>query len=233
MARLQYLVFLGVVCFLSISVAPVEATLITLESGATDGTTLDAAGTLPAIDVAPNPNWDPNAPQWVSDTANSGDNTDPNFVVRPAGAASFYHSFSLAAGEPLLSSASLTVWADDTTNVILNGTEIFAASTGPFPLCSQDPIGCLDSTRQVFGSAELAPFLNLEGVNLLEFQVLQSLRLVSFGLAYTGSFNTLPPAAPPVAPPDPNAVPEPATGLLVGVGVCIAAVRRRRSRAQC
>jgi PEP-CTERM motif len=230
MARLQYLVFLGVVGFLSISVAPVEATPITLESGATTGTTLDAAGTLPAIDITPHPNWDPNAPQWVSDTANTGDLTDPNFVVRPSGVASFYHSFSLAAGEPLLSSASLTVWADDTTNVILNGTEIFAASTGPFPLCSQVPIGCLDSTRQVFGSAELAPLLNLEGGNLLEFQVLQSLRLVSFGLAYTGSINTLPPAAPP--PPDPNEVPEPATVLLVGVGVCITALRRNRSRAQ-
>lgn len=210
----------GTVILVAALAVAARATTITIESGAASGTTLDAAGAIPAIDISPHPDWDPAAPQWVSDTANTGDPGDPGFVVKPNGAAAFYHNFVLPIGEPILLSADLMVWADDTTNVILNGTEIFPASTGPFPTCSADPIGCLATTKGVFGFADLAPYLNLEGANQLVFNVEQA-NLVAFGLAYRGSFET----DQRIIPPE---VPEPASVVLVGAGMLLIGVLQKR-----
>lgn len=214
----------GGIFLMALLVVSAQATSITVESGAANGTTLDAAGAIPAIDITPNAAWDPAAPQWVSDTANTGDTSDPGFVVRPNGAVSFYHSFLLPIGEPLLVSANLMVWADDTSSVELNGTEIFSASAGPFPTCSLNPIGCLETTKGVFGLADLEPLLNLEGANQLVFNVEQA-NLVSFGLAYTGSFET----SQRITPAD---TPEPASVILVGAGILLLGVVRKQLQAK-
>lgn len=218
----------GLASLLPALIPQAVGSLITVDSGATTpanlGTTLDSAGTIAAINVTPNPGWDPAAPQWVSDTANTGDPGDPNFVALPSGWSTFYHTFTLDPGEFNLLAANLTVWADDTANVVLNGTEIFAASVGPFTTCSSVAIGCLSTTKGVFGFADLAPFLNLGGVNQLEFNVFQATQRVSFGLAYSGSFET-------EDLPD-TEVPEPGTAFLLGAGICAATLLRKRFSAK-
>jgi hypothetical protein len=138
---------------------------------------------------------------WVS-YAPTGNPSDPGFVEVPNGTAViFTATFTLT--EPV-TSAILNVLADDTTNVVVNGTEIFPANlTGPYPICSATAIGCLTSTEGTFTTSQLAPYLK-DGVNNLQFTVYQE-GGASYGLDYAGVIL--------------GTVPEPGAMLLLSTGL--------------
>src|SRR5262249_34850485 len=104
-----------------------------------DSTTNNTAS--PTHDIDPSIAWaGPLAgSSWVS-YASTSNPSDPGFVEVPNGTAViFTATFTLT--KPV-ASATLNVLADDTTNVVVNGTEIFPANlTGPNGVCSGIAIG--------------------------------------------------------------------------------------------
>jgi hypothetical protein len=218
-------VLAGLVVLSAIGFAtPTHAAIISLTS---DGTAVDADETnnqiLPAVGAArptialtapngPNPFWAPALPgsQWVSYTT-TGDPSGPAFVEIANGTVvSFFDSFTTT-GAGL---GSITVMADDSTSVWLDGVQLFpeASQIQTYTVCSDLPIGCLTTTAQT-----IALNVASAGLHTLRFDVAQR-NLDSFGLNYAGS----------VEVPE---VPEPTSMLLLGTGLLglTARVRRRFS----
>jgi len=167
-----------------------------------------SAGTTTNSTASPTQNIDPD-PFWAGPLAGSswvsfaptGNFFDPNFVVVPNGTAVIFTATFTLTGT--VASAVLNVLADDTANVVVNGTQIFPANlTGPYPLCSATAIGCLTSTEGTFTTSQLAPYLKA-GVNTMQFTVYQE-GGASYGLDYAGAITT---------------VPEPGMMLLLGTGL--------------
>lgn len=184
-------------------------TIITLGSSAL--TTQNNASGSATVNIAPNPAWAAAlaGTSWVS-IANTGDPGSPNFVVIPNGTSvTFFQQFFLD-GTP--DSARLSVLADDTTSVFVNGNPVAAQYTIAGIHCAAQPIGCLAATRGDFGSAVLLPLLN-PGTNTIQFDVLQH-DMASFGLDYSGTIVTNP---------------EPGTlGLVAVAGLLICLTRMKR-----
>ncbi|MGA8872679.1 MAG: PEP-CTERM sorting domain-containing protein [Candidatus Acidiferrales bacterium] len=188
--------------------ATVRADTITINSSASETTNNSGS---PTQNISPDELWAPAlaGSSWVS-FANTGNTSVPGFVVVPNGTAvTFSDAFDLSGP---VTAASLTVLADDTASVVVNGATIFSANlSGPFPACSATPIGCQTVTEGVFDLSELQPYLDI-GSNTISFTVYQE-GLVSYGLDYSGSFT----------------VPEPGTLALLGCGlVALAFVRRHK-----
>jgi hypothetical protein len=169
------------------------------------------------MNISPHPAWLSAMPgsNWVSN-GDTGDPRDPSYVVYPNGTVvRFSQQFFL---DGPANSATLSVLADDTTSVVLNGHMVAAQTTVPGLECASQPIGCKPNTRGDYGSATLMPFLQA-GNNTIQFDVLQH-DLVSFGLDYSGSITTAPVGIP---------MPEPGTMWLVagaGAFVCITRLKR-------
>jgi hypothetical protein len=143
------------------------------------------------VNISSNPAWASALPgsNWVSFT-DTGNPSDAGFYTVPNGTSvTFTQTFNLAG---TVTGAFLNVMADDTTAVILNGQTIYnAALGGSYPTCSSQPIGCLTSTAGYFTLTNLAPYLNDNGVNTLQFVVYQEAGS-SYGLDYSGCITTTP-----------------------------------------
>lgn len=134
---------------------------------------------------------------WVS-FANTGDTSDPGFVLVPNGTSTtFSQTFNLSG---TVTDATLDVLADDTASVFLNGNQIFPGNSVN--------IGWLSSTEGVFGMAQLAPYL-VDGTNTISFVVSQ-VGGSSYGLDYAGVIST----------PEPGSLALLGSGLfgLIGIG---------------
>jgi hypothetical protein len=165
------------------------------------------------VNISSNPAWASALPgsNWVSFT-DTGNPSDAGFYTVPNGTAvTFTQTFTL---DGTVTGATLNVMADDTTAVILNGVTIYnAALGGSYPTCSSQPIGCLTSTAGYFTLTNLAPYLNDDGINNLQFVVYQEAGS-SYGLDYSGNITT---------------APEPASlGLLAAGLIGIALIGRKR-----
>jgi hypothetical protein len=136
----------------------------------------------------PNPGWAPAlaGSNWVSFTT-TGNPSDPGFYVVPNGEeVTFTQTFNLSG--PIYG-GTLSVMADDTTSIVLNGISIFSAALGgSYPTCSTVPVGCLTSTAATIDLSSFVGLLN-DGVNTISFNVYQE-NSSSFGLDYAGTIYT-------------------------------------------
>jgi hypothetical protein len=168
-------------------------TLFAAEFARADSLTLASVGTAidagqsnsngDTIAIAPNSLWLAALPgsSWVS-FGTTGSVSAPGFFVVPNGTdVSFFDVFNVA-GTP--TGGSLSVLADDSATVYLNGTLLAteAARAGnTYATCSDFGVGCLVSTVINLPASVLQ-----SGSNTLEFDVAQR-NGVSFGLDYVGS----------------------------------------------
>lgn len=203
------------------------ATLLGTASAGTINVSSSAANTLnnsgsSTVNIVPHPAWASAFPgsHWVSN-APTGDPASPGYLIIPNGTViTFSQAFNLNGP---VTDASLSVMADDTTSVMLNGMLIYAATNlgvDGYPLCSAQPIGCLMSTRKDFGLADLQAAFQI-GVNTISFGVVQR-NAVSFGLDYAGSVTDLAGAS--------ASMPEPLSFGLIGVGLVSFSLLRRYRR---
>jgi hypothetical protein len=167
------------------------------------------------IAISPNTSWATalTGSSWVS-FANTGNTSAPGFVTVPNGTVvSFLDTFNIG-GTP--TGGTITVMADDSAAVLLNGVSLMseASSTGnTYATCSNFGVGCVSPTTITIPASVLKT-----GSNTLEFDVAQRAGY-SFGLDYIASIT------------DPSSVPEPGSGLLVGLGLLALSVVGLRRKA--
>lgn len=179
-------------------------------------------GACTVVTVDAHPLWHTDATaQWISygDTGYAG-----ALLAPPSGTTPLFSVFE-AISVAVESVLALSVWADDTAGVFLNGQQLVPAS-GSAPnftqnTCAKGSLGCQPNEAGVFNMT-LAP-----GAYTLAFEVYQvgtgqTTAANPFGLLYTGEIQ---PTNGSVGGGDPNtaAVPVPASvlllaGALVGLG---------------
>jgi hypothetical protein len=187
----------------------------------------------PDVAITVSPAWEPNGMgyEWVSYAA-TGCNTfvaltgicTPG-VDNPAAAAGaitlptpstptaiFFNQFKLPTGDSY--TGNLSVWADDTARVFLNGVLLIDANPVSGGNCAGSPIGCLPGMEYTVDLATLG--LLTSGINTLEIDAYQLAGGSPFGVMYNGSIDAEPTAA---GDPTPTPTPEPASFLLMGLGL--------------
>jgi MYXO-CTERM domain-containing protein len=195
------------------AIQPAKADTITLAS---TGTSADAGQTNSmgaTVTVTPDPAWLSALPgsSWVSFAATT--DSSAGFVAVPNGTVvNFYDTFNVS-GTP--TSGSITVMADDSATILLNGVALATPTqpSGTSPSCWAFSSGCLSPT-----TISLPTTLLHAGVNTLDFEVVQ-LGGASFGLDYLGTVL------------DPVSASEPPAGLMLGLGLlALSAIALRRRR---
>jgi hypothetical protein len=159
--------------------------------------------------IAPNSAWAPAlaGSSWVSFGLTGNTNAPGFYVVTNGTVVSFFDVFNVS-GTP--SGGTLSVMADDSAGVLLNGVSLMgeASTTGnKYVTCSDFGIGCVKPTTFDLPGSDLHT-----GLNTLEFQVGQR-GGSSYGLDYAGSVND------PVATPEPASVSLMAFGLMMLTGL--------------
>lgn len=197
--------------------ATLPAALITFGS---NGAAVDPNETnstaSPTIAIAKHPAWvDPLlGTSWVSFGITGNPSAPGYFVVGNGTVVSFFDRLVLPR---LPQVASITVRADDSTGLRINGVQVFAEASqvgNTYWRCSDLPVGCLASTE---ATVDITSYL-VQGVNTLQFDVGQR-NAVSFGVNYGGTVRL---------PEGNDEVPEPATFVLIGAGlVSLYGLRRR------
>jgi hypothetical protein len=187
----------GVIAYLAN--AEVRAATLTFESDLDNE--FNSATIFNVVVASPNPAWA--AAPWISHKS-----TDPaNGTV-----VSFFEYFTLSASDSLI--GSVTVWADDTADVRLNGVLLYAANPLQDAHCAAGPIGCQPNesvTLDLSGSLR-------QGYNLLKVTARQ-VDGGPFGVAYSGIAGSV---------DDPAPTPEPASMLLTGCAIVLGVARRIR-----
>jgi hypothetical protein len=158
--------------------------------------------------------WAPAGPNsvWISNNAQSGPGGS---VIEPSAIYSYTTTFTtMTSGY----SGSISVLADDTTDVIFNGHTLEPeGNDGTDFHCADGPPNCSLATLITLPAADF-----LVGLNTLQFDVQQ--KVASTGLDFSGSISS------PTGVST-SSVPEPGTLLLLGTGLLgSAGVMIRRSR---
>ncbi len=204
--------FFCILCLFCVTAAHADSIISVASLGtATDSGESNSMGST--IAISPNTSWATALPgsSWVS-FANTGNTSAPGFVTVANGTVvSFLNTFNIG-GTP--TGGTITVMADDSAAVSLNGVSLMseASSTGnTYTTCSNFGIGCVTPTMITIPASDLQT-----GSNTLEFDVAQRAGY-SFGLDYIASIT------------DPSSMKEPASGLLLVLGlVGLAAMSIRR-----
>lgn len=170
--------------------------------------------------IRAHPAWQPpGAGQWISytDTGPVGTTLAPPSGTTPV--FSVFEAFSVTGPSTL----SLTVWADDTAGILLNGN-LLSPLSGAAPnftqgTCASGALGCEPREAGIFNAA-----LGV-GSHTLEFQVYQvgttqTPRSNPFGLLYEGSVDD--------PGPGPSAVPVPMSGALAAAAFAGMLMLRRK-----
>jgi hypothetical protein len=193
MKKFVLLALLACVCVLPMHAATIVSNALTTNSTANPTVDLTTLGSV-------NPSWfNISGADWIS-IANTGNPGSPTFVVEPNGTAvTFTDTFSLLS---LPTTATLSVLADDTTSVVVDGITVWNATSGPFPTCSTPIIGCLSTSEGIFN---VVSDLHT-GSNTIAFQTIQG-NLSSYGLDFALVTATA------------TATPEPGALLMLGSGL--------------
>lgn len=209
MVRAVVAIAIAIVAMLGTAV-PAPAIAIYSDAGGDGfGTLTCISGGCPGvfnITAPPIPPWQdplltsqPSA-KWVSIEADDGTAGPANGTT-----STFQYAFVLAQKAVL----NLSVWADDTSGVTLDGVQnLITPAGGPYPQCAQVPIGCTPGTEGIFS------ILLDAGAHTLAFDFSQlGGSGTPYGLMFAG---------------DLAATPEPATILLLGSALAAAGVASRR-----
>ncbi len=168
-------------------------------SGTTDDITPDSVWAAPLI--APSGT----ASHWVSDVSTTTENSPFGSTI------TFTDTFNLI-GNAALYFGSVSVMADDSTSVVLNGHVLYAVDPNQGTYCASAPIGCLTSTELTLS---LPSIDFVTGANQLSFGVRQGVADTPYGLDFAGSVSN---------------APEPAGIGLLGCGLMAISLIVRRAR---
>ncbi len=195
-----------------------NATTITFASGDGVGESNSVTGVNVLINV--HTAWEPNGVgKWVSyaDTGSPGTVSVPNTSLSVP-TALFYEDFILGAGPH---TATFTVWADDTATVFING---FSLAPPPNPTigtnCTTGPIGCTPANGFTFHLTDATGLKS--GENTITIAAYQR-NNGPFGVLYEGS-------ATYTADQNIQGTPEPASVGLLGAGLTLAGLWRRKRK---
>ena len=217
---------------LVVGIPATYAGIIDINSGTDPANQWNQVGLNVAIPVSPA--WQPPGVgyEWIS-WANTGCNLfdsvtgvcvpgqdNPATVVGTitgssptAPTAIFFYQFTLPDD---VNTGSITVWADDTARVSLDGSMLIEANPDLSGNCANAPIGCLPGMDATFDIGAL----NLtSGIHLLEIDAYQLVGASPFGVMYTGSIDS-----------EPSPAPEPASYLLMALGLAGMAILIPRAR---
>jgi hypothetical protein len=213
---MKVLATLALAVFGTVAVSSAASFTISSNGTATDANESNSTGG-PTLAIAKHPGWvNPLAgSEWVS-YGTTGDPNAPGYFM-PANS-TIVSFFDMVILDYLPTIASITVRADDSTSLYINGSLVFSEATqagNTYTTCSDFPVGCLETTEV---TADITSFLNA-GANTFRFDVAQRAS-ISFGLNYRGTIET----------PEPNNdVPEPATYAMIGGALIGLNLYRRRS----